>query len=71
MPKLRPGTIIPSDKEDAEINRGIAQDPDTYELGADFFANARPASEMLPPELYKALTAKNTAQNRLKNHPAA
>lgn len=34
MPKLKPGTIVPSREEDEAINRGIAADPDTYELGA-------------------------------------
>lgn len=33
MPKLKPGTIIPTPEEDAAINKGIAADPDTYELG--------------------------------------
>ncbi len=28
MPKLEPGTIIPTPKEDAAINAGIAADPD-------------------------------------------
>jgi len=33
MPKLKKGTIISTPEEDTAINRGIASDPDTYELG--------------------------------------
>ncbi|MGS0742888.1 BrnA antitoxin family protein [Glaciimonas sp. GG7] len=58
MPKLKPGTIIPSDEEEAQIQAGIDADPDNPELSEEFFKNARPAREMLPPELYAALTAK-------------
>lgn len=37
MPKLKQGTIVPTREEDEAINRGIAADPDTYELSpADF-----------------------------------
>ena len=32
MPKLKKGTIIPTDEEDAQINAGIEADPDTYEV---------------------------------------
>jgi hypothetical protein len=32
MPKLKPGTVIPTAQEDAAIAKGIAADPDTYEL---------------------------------------
>ncbi|NYT79476.1 hypothetical protein H0A71_21110 [Alcaligenaceae bacterium] len=35
MPKLKPRTIFPRKEEDDTINRGIASDPDTYELGGD------------------------------------
>ncbi|SSW68505.1 BrnA antitoxin family protein [Achromobacter agilis] len=34
MPKLKPGTIVPTREEDEAISRGIAADTDTYELGA-------------------------------------
>jgi len=34
MPKLKPGTVVPTREEDEAINRGISADPDTYELGA-------------------------------------
>lgn len=33
MPKLKTGHISPTPDEDAAISRGIAADPDTYELG--------------------------------------
>ena len=41
MPKLKPGTIIPTPEDDAEINRGIAADPDTYELSHEEFRQLR------------------------------
>ena len=47
---------LPSDEEDAEINAGIAADPDTYELTDDDFKRMRPASEVLP-ELFGAKLA--------------
>lgn len=37
MPKLKKGTIIPTEKENEAINQGIAQDADTYELADDEF----------------------------------
>jgi uncharacterized protein (DUF4415 family) len=58
MPKLKPGTIIPTSEEDAAINAGIAADPDSREWTADDFAKAKSASEVLPPEMYAALVAK-------------
>lgn len=32
MPKLKIGTILPTQEQDAQIRLGIAQDPDTFEL---------------------------------------
>ena len=58
MPKLKPGTIIPTPEEEAAINAGIAADPDSRELDDKWFSEAMPASEVLPPELYAALIAK-------------
>ena len=42
MPKLKLGTIIPNPEEDAEINAGIAADPDTHEVTDAEFAQMRP-----------------------------
>ena len=45
-----------TDAEEAEIQAGIAQDPDNPEITAEQFARMRPAAEVLPPVLYAALT---------------
>lgn len=45
-----------SDAEEAAIQAGIAQDPDNPEISADQFARMRPASEVLPPTLFNALS---------------
>ena len=47
MPKLKVGHISPSHEEDAAINAGMAADPDSRELDAAWFAQAKPASEVL------------------------
>jgi uncharacterized protein (DUF4415 family) len=48
MPKLKSGTIIPTDEEDSLINEGITADSDTFEITDEMFAKARPASEVHP-----------------------
>lgn len=57
--KTRSGRVIelPTEEEDALINAGIAADPDTFELDDEWFKNARPAREVLPPEVYEGLVA--------------
>lgn len=58
MPKLKPGTLYPTPEEDAAIQAGIAADSQSRELGAEWFAKAKPAPDVLPPETYAALLAK-------------
>lgn len=52
-------------EEEAAINAGIAADPDTVEWTDEEFASARPAREMMPPEVYDALVA-NSKRHRGK-----
>jgi len=47
---------IPTDEEDAEIQRGIDADPEAYELTEEDFSRMRPASEVMPAKIYKKLT---------------
>lgn len=42
MPKLKPGTQLPTPEENAAIDAGIAADPDTYEVSAEEMARMRP-----------------------------
>jgi uncharacterized protein (DUF4415 family) len=44
---------LPTPEEDAEINRGIAEDPDTHELDDAWFARAKPVWAF--PELVAVL----------------
>jgi len=58
MPKLKPGTIFPTEEEAAAIRAAALSDPDNPPLDEAFFRNARPARDMLPTALYAALTEK-------------
>ena len=49
MPKLKPDDIAPTPEEDA----AIADDPDTFELDAEWFREAKPLKEVLP-DLWEA-----------------
>ncbi|WMP18323.1 hypothetical protein [Thiothrix lacustris] len=43
MPKLKVGTVFPTDAEDAQIRAGIVADPDTYEVtSAEDWTRMRP-----------------------------
>jgi uncharacterized protein (DUF4415 family) len=57
MPKLKLGTIGPTPEEETTINAGIAADPDNPELDDAWFKRARPAKEVLPPQVYEGLVA--------------
>ena len=45
MPKLKPRTLVPSSREDATIDAGIAADSDNPEWTDADFARAKPAAE--------------------------
>lgn len=56
MTKRKASASLLTDEEERGIQAGIAQDPDNPEITAEQFAEMRPASEVLPPALYRALT---------------
>jgi uncharacterized protein (DUF4415 family) len=45
MPALKQGSILSTPQEDAAIEAAIAADPDTRELGKDWFAQAHPVGQ--------------------------
>ncbi len=49
MPKLKPGTIIPTAAENAAITRGIAADPDTHEPNDAEWLKMRPRARIGRP----------------------
>lgn len=51
MPKLKPSTILPTDREDAAITAASKTDPDSPELTDADFAGSRPAAEVLANHL--------------------
>jgi uncharacterized protein (DUF4415 family) len=48
MPKLKAGTIMPTDAEDNAIRAGIATDPDTFEPSDKDFLKLQPAKRGRP-----------------------
>ena len=47
--RTKSGLILPTDTEDAAINRGIAADPDTVEITAELAAKLEPLRRRGPP----------------------
>lgn len=66
MPKLKPGTIVPTHDEATAINAGIAADADARELNSEWHKGAKPASEAFAPETYAALVAMKRPRGRPK-----
>ena len=64
--KTKSGRLIhlPDAEEEAQINAGIAADPDNPELDADWFKRARPAREVMPPEFFEAWDKLRRARGR-------
>ena len=48
MPKLKADHISPTPEESEAIRAAIAEDPDTFELDAEWFREAKPLKEVLP-----------------------
>ena len=61
--------IPPSRAENERINRGVAADPDTFEWTTEEFAEARPASEVLPRGLYEAAVKRRRGQRGPQKAP--
>jgi hypothetical protein len=56
--------------EEAAIQAGIAADPDTFELDAEWFTRARPAREM-HPEFVERWERQRDAERNISERPRA
>jgi uncharacterized protein (DUF4415 family) len=65
----RPSVRRLSDEEEAEIQSGIARDPENPELTEDELARLRPAREVLPPDLLSALAKRRRGQRGPQKTP--
>jgi uncharacterized protein (DUF4415 family) len=59
----------PAKIEDKRINRGIEADPDNPEWTPEDFARARPAEEVLPPDLYQGAVKRYRGQRGPQKTP--
>jgi uncharacterized protein (DUF4415 family) len=59
----------PTKTEDNRINRGIETDPDNPEWTREDFARARPAKDVLPPDLYQAAVKRYRGQRGPQKAP--
>ena len=71
--KKRRKIIIPTPEEDTIINAGIADDPDTFELDAEWFANALTTEELLAqyPELAGVIPLSNSSNTAPNSEPVS
>ncbi len=62
--------IIPGPEEDAIINAGIANDPDTFELSDEWFDRAKPSEEAVPHilERFRATRGRQKAATKEQIH---
>jgi uncharacterized protein (DUF4415 family) len=68
MPKLKPGTVFPTPEEEAAIRAGIAADPDAAELDDEWFAKARPVSEVHPGIVERDRRRRGRQKEQTKEH---
>ena len=68
MPRLKPGDKPLTPEEDAIVEAAIRDDPDTFELDAEWFAGARPAVQTLPREVGKTIAAESASMARTCQH---
>jgi uncharacterized protein (DUF4415 family) len=67
---MRAKVRLNTPEEEAAIQRGIDQDPDNLELDDAFFANAQPAREVMPLEVYDELVERQRRRRGPGKKPA-
>ncbi|MDW3687629.1 hypothetical protein RA280_39035 [Cupriavidus sp. CV2] len=60
----KPEIIMPTDEEDAAINRGIAADPDTFEVSAEGIKEMKRLGQRGRPRAESKSTPRSRSENR-------